>query len=214
MEPASTTRARAWGVRLAMLSLLLLPACRRGFKPPGPGEPRAFVEIQRVYERPKSFEYAESKELVTVDDRKLISRDGLAPADLLRTAVHPGRHRFGFRASYFHFERQMVSESYQDPQIKYVTESYQCGFNPPLTCQRTVSKTEYVTRYRNVMRSVAVADDECETSLAMNNEEDVIYVLRLHYRPGESCQVTCSVRSRDGSEAPCSGPARSPESSR
>lgn len=178
---------------LAVLLLVPLAACMQAYEPPRADQPHAVIKLRRSYDTTAGTHLSEA---VDADENYLLREtaySAVAKAPLIDSFLaHPIPTVFTVYSDFHHSETRMVTESYQDPQTHYRTESYSCGFgNQARTCSRTVSDTRYTTRYRTVQKVVRVSDGGCSRQLDFTPRANHVYLLQYTYQAAGVCRLTC-----------------------
>jgi hypothetical protein len=181
---------------LALLPLLSV-ACVPPYKPPTADQPHAVVKLRRSYD---TIAGVTLREAVEIDEHTAL-RD-VAPARLAQSArtdsilVHPVPSTFELGARFLHVETQLVRESYQVPYTTYEYETYDCssGYGSNRTyrsCSRSVPRTHWETRYRDVWRQVEVTDGACSSALRFAPRDGRVYLLQYTYHDRSVCSLSC-----------------------
>lgn len=179
--------------RLLLLPLLGAVACVPPYKPPRADQPHAVVKLRRSYDTVAGTNLSEA---VEIDEHSALSASAASRAvNGARTdaiLVHPVPSTFAFHGGFFHTETRLVYESYQVPHTTYGMESYSCGSGSSYrSCTRSVSRTTYETRYRNVLRQVQVSDGACSRALRFAPRDGRVYLLQYTYHDQSVCSLSC-----------------------
>jgi hypothetical protein len=184
-------------MRWCLLPLFAAVACVPPYRPPSADQPHAVVKLRRTYETSAGVELFER---VEIDEHVALEQASLSRlADAPRTdalLVHPVPSTVSFRSVYSHSEQRLVHESYQEPRTVYETESYDCssGFGSSKsfrTCTRSVPRTSYETRYRDVWRTVQVTDADCSAAYRFSPRAGRVYLMQYTYHAQSVCSLSC-----------------------
>lgn len=174
-------------------ALLLATACVPPYEPPSANQPHAVIKLRRTYDQAGGTHL---REAVDVDEHAAL-REGThaAVGRAPRTSsilAHPGPATFLVSSNFFHRETRLVTESYREPHTTYRMQSYNCGSGTSYrTCTRSVSHTEYTTKYRTVTKQVQVSDGSCDSAIRFAPQDQHVYLLQYSYQAPSVCSLAC-----------------------
>jgi hypothetical protein len=205
----------ATAMRAAGAAVLLATACVPPYEPPTANQPHAVIKVRRTYDQAAGTGLSEA---VDIDEHSALRESAHAMvARAPRTdalLAHPVPGTFVVRSSFFHHEMRTVTESYQEPHTTYSMESYSCGTGSSYhSCTRSVSRTEYTTKFRTVTKQVEVSDGSCSRGIRFAPQDRHVYLLQYSYQAPSVCSLSCyeQLQGSDGTfnNLPC--PAAPPE---
>jgi hypothetical protein len=183
--------------RLLPCLLLAATACVHPYEPPRPDQPHAVIKIRRSYDTTAGTHLSEGMNI----DENYVFRETVpsrVAASPLTSSVlsHPVPGTFVVTSDFHHVETRLVTESYQESRTVYRMESYDCssGFGTNKshrTCMRNSPHTEYVTKYRTVMKPVQVSDGHCGRQLRFAPKANHVYLLQYTYQAPGVCKLSC-----------------------
>jgi hypothetical protein len=197
------------GMQAAGAVALLATACVPQYEPPTPNQPHAVIKVRRTYDQTAGTSL---REAVEIDEHSALREvlDAVV-AKAPRTdglLAHPVPGTFMVRSGFFHEEMRTLTESYEEPHTTYSTESDSCGTVTSYDhCTRTVSHTEYTTKYRTVTQQVEVSDGHCARGIRFAPQDRHVYLLQYSYQAPSVCALSCyeQVQGPDGTfnNLPC-----------
>jgi hypothetical protein len=206
--------ATTHGVLIAALAPFALAGCVREYRPPTPDQPHATIKFRRVFEKSAGTAL---KERTTINGH--VAQNEVASVDVASAPrasallVYPLPTNLDVGGGFFHWETQMVEETYY-VDVPYTTnESYSCGYGSNETCTRTVTQYRSEAHIRTVPQQVEVSDGWCSNSVRLAPKVGHLYLIDFTYRDKGICSATCLEQNEilsDGTfrSAPC--PALTP----
>lgn len=180
--------------------VILLAGCVPAYEPPTVDKPHAVLKVRRTYEVKPGTRL---REVVHINGHRAYVNDGGLPVGVLNDAVlvHPEGAEVELSGTFFHMDRQMVRESYQE-QVPYPDqESYSCGsYDSPRTCYRSVTRYRSETKYRTVWKDVEVIDAACKRTVSLGAAEGAAYLLQFTFQGNSSCDLRCYAQTKTDGE--------------
>lgn len=181
-------------VAVITIAAFITTGCLKNYSPPTATQPHAVLKLRRAYASTSGTHLRERfiiQKKYNLFSQTVTSREAKNPL-IDGILIHPGPAEINAASSFFHYEQQMVNESYQVQEPYMSTESYNCGSSGQYrTCMRTVTKYRSVTKYRNVMKTVEVIDLSCNATIQFQPTNGHTYLLEMTFQGERACSLNC-----------------------